>query len=140
MKAGEVVSVARLAGALAFPAYQRGRVATVKRWLGWLEDRAAMESYPAIAVLAAVFCALAGGPTLGETRARGRPRGTCRHATAGREPVGRAVAGADPGAAVPRRGGADAGRRGGRGQGHGPWELLAGHVPDVPAARALDSR
>src|SRR5690242_7627043 len=66
MKAGEVDSVARLAGALAFPAYQRGRVATVKRWLGWLEDRAAMESYPAIAVLAALFCALTGEPTYAE--------------------------------------------------------------------------
>ena len=59
-------SVARLAGALTFPAYQRGRVATVKRWLGWLEDRAAMESYPAIAVLAALFCALTGEPTYAE--------------------------------------------------------------------------
>ena len=66
MKAGEVDSVARLAGALAFPAYQRGRVATVERWLGWLEDRAAMESYPAIAVLAAMFCALTGEPTYAE--------------------------------------------------------------------------
>ena len=66
MKAGEVDSVARLAGALTFPAYQRGRVATVERWLGWLEDRAAMESYPAIAVLAALFCALTGEPTYAE--------------------------------------------------------------------------
>ena len=66
MKAGEVDSVARLVGALTFPAYQRGRVATVKRWLGWLEDRAAMESYPAIAVLAALFCALTGEPTYAE--------------------------------------------------------------------------
>ena len=66
MKAGEVDSVARLAGALTFPAYQRGRVATVERWFGWLEDRAAMESYPAIAALAALFCALTGEPTYAE--------------------------------------------------------------------------
>ena len=62
MKAGEVDSAARLVGALAFLSYQRGRIETVERWLGWLEDRAAMESYPAIAVLAAVFCALTGKP------------------------------------------------------------------------------
>jgi LuxR family maltose regulon positive regulatory protein len=66
MKAGEVDSAARLAGALTFPAYQRGRVATVERWLGWLEDHAAMENYPAIAVLAALFCALTGKPAYAE--------------------------------------------------------------------------
>ena len=60
MKAGDVDSAARLVGALAFLAYQRGKVATVERWLAWLEDRAAMESYPAIAVLAALFYALTG--------------------------------------------------------------------------------
>ena len=47
---------------MAFVTYQRGRVATVGRWLGWLEDHAGMENYPAIAVLAALFCALAGKP------------------------------------------------------------------------------
>ena len=62
MKAGEADSVARLAGALAFPAYQRGRVATVERWLGWLEDNAAMDRYPAIAALAVMFYALTGKP------------------------------------------------------------------------------
>ena len=66
MKAGEVDSVARLVGALTFPAYQRGRVATAERWLGWLEDRAAMESYPAIAVLAVMFYALTGKPAYAE--------------------------------------------------------------------------
>ena len=60
MKAGDVDSAARLVGALAFLAYQRGKVATVERWIAWLEDRAAMESYPAIAVLAALFYALTG--------------------------------------------------------------------------------
>ena len=66
MKAGEVDSAARLVGALAFLSYQRGRIETVERWLGWLEDRAAMESYPAIAVPAAVFCALTGKPAQAE--------------------------------------------------------------------------
>ena len=75
MKAGEVDSAARLVGALTFPAYQRGRVATVERWLGWLEDRAAMESYPAIAVLAAMFCALTGKPAYAELWADVAERG-----------------------------------------------------------------
>ena len=66
MKAGEVDSAARLVGALAFLAYQRGRIATVERWLGWLEDRAAMQTYPAIAVLAALFYALTGKPAHAE--------------------------------------------------------------------------
>jgi LuxR family maltose regulon positive regulatory protein len=62
MKAGEVDSVAGLIGGLAFSTYQRGRAATVERWLGWLEERAAMEGYPAIAILAAMFYALTGKP------------------------------------------------------------------------------
>ena len=66
MRAGEVDAAAGLAGALAFVTYQQGRVATVGRWLGWLEDHAAMESYPAIAVLAALFSALAGKPAQAE--------------------------------------------------------------------------
>ncbi len=66
MKAGDVDSAARLVGALAFLLYQRGRIATVERWLGWLEDHAAMESYPAVAVLAALFYALTGKPAHAE--------------------------------------------------------------------------
>ena len=62
MKAGEVDSAARLVGALVFLCYQRGRVATAERWLGWLEDRGAMERYPAIAALAVMFYALTGKP------------------------------------------------------------------------------
>ena len=66
MKAGEVDSAARLFGALAFVTYQRGRIATVERWLGWLEDHAAMERYPAVAVLGALFYALTGKPAYAE--------------------------------------------------------------------------
>jgi LuxR family transcriptional regulator, maltose regulon positive regulatory protein len=35
MQAGDTDAVADLAGVLAFPAYQHGRVATVERWFGW---------------------------------------------------------------------------------------------------------
>jgi hypothetical protein len=47
MKAGDAGAAARLAGVLAFPAYQHGRVATVERWFGWLDDHGAMEDHAA---------------------------------------------------------------------------------------------
>ena len=75
MKAAEVDSAARLVGALVFPAYQRGRVATAERWLGWLEDRAAMGCYPAIAALAVMFYALTGKPARAELWADVAERG-----------------------------------------------------------------
>ncbi len=62
MKAGETDSVARLVGALAFPACQQGRVATTERWFGWLEDHRAIANQPATAVLAAMISALTGKP------------------------------------------------------------------------------
>ena len=91
MKAGEVESVARLAGAVVFPAYQRGRVATAGRWLGWLEDRAAMESYPAIAALAVMFYALTGqpaAPSCGPASPGGEPRSRACRTGAGRSSRG----------------------------------------------------
>ncbi|HEV8279023.1 MAG TPA: hypothetical protein VGQ26_25475 [Streptosporangiaceae bacterium] len=66
MSAGEVDAAARLAGALAFPAYQRGRAATVERWFRWLEDHGGVEDHPAVAVLAAVLSALTGKPAAAE--------------------------------------------------------------------------
>ncbi len=70
MKAADVDAAARLVGALSFPAYQGGRVATVERWFGWLEDHGAMENYPAVAVMAAMVHALTGKPGDAERRAR----------------------------------------------------------------------
>jgi LuxR family maltose regulon positive regulatory protein len=49
-------------GALAFPAYQQGRVATAERWFRWLEDHGAAANQPAAAVLAAMISALTGKP------------------------------------------------------------------------------
>jgi LuxR family transcriptional regulator, maltose regulon positive regulatory protein len=66
MSAGEVDAAARLAGVLAFPAYQRGRAATVERWFRWLEDHGGAEDHPAVAVLAAVLSALTGKPAAAE--------------------------------------------------------------------------
>ena len=62
MKAGEADAAGRLVGALAFPAYQQGRVATAERWFRWLEDHGAAANQPAAAVLAAMISALTGKP------------------------------------------------------------------------------
>jgi len=60
MQAGDTDAAVSLAGILAFPAYQHGRVATVERWFGWLDDHGAMETRPSVAVLAAMLAAMTG--------------------------------------------------------------------------------
>jgi LuxR family maltose regulon positive regulatory protein len=62
MAAGDVDAAARLAAGLGVPAYRQGRVTTVQRWFGWLEDRGAIEGYPIVAVLAAILSAATGHP------------------------------------------------------------------------------
>jgi len=62
MKAGEADAAGRLVGALAFPAYQQGRVATAEQWFGWLKDHGTAAHQPAAAVLAAMVSALTGKP------------------------------------------------------------------------------
>jgi len=62
MKAGEADTAGRLVGALAFAAYQQGRVATAERWFRWLKEHGAAANQPAAAVLAAMISALTGKP------------------------------------------------------------------------------
>jgi LuxR family maltose regulon positive regulatory protein len=62
MAAGDVDEAARLAGQLVVPAYRQGRVRTIQRWFGWLEDRGGIEGRPMVAVLASLFSALTGRP------------------------------------------------------------------------------
>ena len=62
MAAGDVDGAARLVGQLVVPAYRQGRVATIQRWFGWLEDRGGIEGHPMVAVLASLFSALTGRP------------------------------------------------------------------------------
>ena len=62
MAAGDVDGAARLVGQLAVPAYRQGRVTTIQRWFGWLEDRGGIEGHPMVAVLASFFSALMGRP------------------------------------------------------------------------------
>ena len=64
--AGEVDAVAGLAGLLVVPTYQQGRVTTVQRWFGWLEDRGGIEGHPIVAVLAAIVSALTARPVEAE--------------------------------------------------------------------------
>jgi LuxR family maltose regulon positive regulatory protein len=70
MQAGDTEAVADLAGVLGFSAYQHGRVATVERWFGWLEDRGAMKIRPSVAILAAMLTAMTGKPAEAERWAR----------------------------------------------------------------------
>jgi LuxR family maltose regulon positive regulatory protein len=76
MKAGDSDGAARLASTLAFPAYQHGRVATVERWFGWLEDHGAPARYPEIAVMAALLAAHTGKPADAERWASLAEQGT----------------------------------------------------------------
>ena len=62
MAAEDVDGVARLVGQLAVPAYRQGRLATIQRWFGWLENRGGMDGHPMAAVLASLLSALTGRP------------------------------------------------------------------------------
>ena len=62
MAAGEVDAAAGLAGLLAVPAYQQGRVTTVQRWFRWLDDHGGIGGHPIVAVLAAILSALTARP------------------------------------------------------------------------------
>jgi LuxR family transcriptional regulator, maltose regulon positive regulatory protein len=78
-EAGDVDRVARLFERCAQPAYQSGRVATVERWLDWLEAQGALERHVAVAVLGALLASLRGRPgeaeRLADTAERGSYRG-----------------------------------------------------------------
>jgi LuxR family maltose regulon positive regulatory protein len=60
--AGDVDTAARLVEELWLPAYWQGRITTVQRWLGWLEDRGGIEGHPMVAVPASLLSALTGRP------------------------------------------------------------------------------
>ena len=55
MAAGDVDTAAALTERLVLPAYRQGRMATLQRWLRWLEDRDGIAGYPMVAVWAALF-------------------------------------------------------------------------------------
>jgi LuxR family transcriptional regulator, maltose regulon positive regulatory protein len=62
MAAGDADTAAGLMEKLAVPAHRKGRVPTIQRWFGWLEDRGGIGGHPMAAVLAALLSALTGRP------------------------------------------------------------------------------
>ena len=66
MAAEDVDGAARLVGQLVVPAYRQGRVTTIQRWFGWLEDRGGIEGHPMVAVLASLLSALMARPVEAE--------------------------------------------------------------------------
>ena len=64
--AGDVDGAARLVGPLTVSAYRQGRVNTIQRWYGWLEDHGGIEGHPMAAVLGSFFSALTGRPVEAE--------------------------------------------------------------------------
>jgi LuxR family maltose regulon positive regulatory protein len=62
MAAGDADGAARLVAKIAVPVYRQGRVTTVSRWFGWLEEQGGIEGHPMAAVLASLFSALTGRP------------------------------------------------------------------------------
>ena len=60
--AGDIDTVARLVEQLAVPVRRQGRIATLQRWFGWLDDRDGIERRPMVTVLAALIYAWMGQP------------------------------------------------------------------------------
>jgi len=60
--AGDVDEVARQVAKMGVPAYQHGRIAIVRRWFQWLEDRRAIQERPTLAAQGGVLAALTGRP------------------------------------------------------------------------------
>ena len=66
MAAGDLDTVAPLVQNLFLPAYQQGRLATLQRWLRWLDDRDGIARYPVVAAWTAFLAAETGRPAEAE--------------------------------------------------------------------------
>jgi len=64
--AGDVDMAAGLVEKLAIPTRRQGRVTTLQRWFGWLDDRDGIEGHPMVAVMAALIYAWMGRPVEAE--------------------------------------------------------------------------
>jgi LuxR family transcriptional regulator, maltose regulon positive regulatory protein len=64
--AGDVEAVAGLVTILGVGVYRQGRVSTVERWFGWLEERGGIEGHPMAAVLVSLLSALTAQPVEAE--------------------------------------------------------------------------
>jgi LuxR family maltose regulon positive regulatory protein len=64
--AGDVGTVARLVQTLWGPVYRQGRIATLQRWFGWLDDRGGIEGYLLNAINAGFLAHIGGQPVEAE--------------------------------------------------------------------------
>jgi LuxR family maltose regulon positive regulatory protein len=85
--AGDVGTVGHLVEGLMLPAYRRGRVATLQRWLRWLDDRDAIGGHPVVAVWAAVLAGRTGRPVEAERWADAVDRWQYENATRPDDPA-----------------------------------------------------
>jgi LuxR family transcriptional regulator, maltose regulon positive regulatory protein len=91
--AGDVGTVGRLVEGLMLPTYRRGRVATLQRWLQWLDDRDAIGEHPMAAVWAAILAGRTGRPVEAERWADAVDRWQHGDATRPDDPAAEAWAG-----------------------------------------------
>ena len=64
--AGDVDTVAGLVEKLVVADHRQGRVATLQRWFGWLDERGGIEGHPMVAVRASILAAEMGRPAEAE--------------------------------------------------------------------------
>ena len=75
ISAGDEDTVARLIGTIALPMYRAGRISTILRWCGWLQERGQIERYPLVAVQVSWLYALTGHAAEAERLADATERG-----------------------------------------------------------------
>jgi LuxR family transcriptional regulator, maltose regulon positive regulatory protein len=85
--AGDVGTAAGLVTGPAVQARRQGRVATVERWLRWLDERGAIENQPTLVALAGVMATLAGLAAEAERWADAADRWQCAKATGPEDPA-----------------------------------------------------
>ena len=73
--AADVGTASRLVAELSVPAYRGGRITTLQRWFGWLEDRDGITGDSMVAVWAAILAARTGRPVEAERWADAVERG-----------------------------------------------------------------
>ena len=62
MAAGDVDAAAGLVAKLGVPTQRQGRLTTLQRWFGWLEDQGGNEGHPMVAVMASIIFAMTARP------------------------------------------------------------------------------
>ena len=92
MAAGDVDGAARLAERLSLPTYRQGRVTTLWRWFGWLDERGGIERNLMVAVWASMVATTTGRPAEAERWADAVDRWQYQDAPPPADPCARAWA------------------------------------------------